>query len=44
MLRQPRTWIVIGGGLLLLWLALRLIGATAIWDHTGLANRSSMFW
>ena len=26
MLRQPRTWIVIGGGLLLLWLALRLIG------------------
>jgi len=26
MLRQPRTWIVIGGGLLLIWLALRLIG------------------
>ena len=25
-LRQPRTWIVIGGGLLLIWLALRLIG------------------
>ncbi len=25
-LRRPRTWIVIGGGLLLLWLALRLIG------------------
>ncbi len=26
MLRQPRTWIVIGGGLLLIWLVLRLIG------------------
>ncbi|MCL6541965.1 MAG: heparan-alpha-glucosaminide N-acetyltransferase domain-containing protein [Roseiflexus sp.] len=26
MLRQPRTWIVIGGGLLLIWVALRLIG------------------
>ncbi|MGQ9894083.1 MAG: DUF1624 domain-containing protein [Roseiflexus sp.] len=26
MLRQPRTWVAIGGGLLLLWLVLRLIG------------------